>query len=148
MNIGRALRIQGELVSRILSLHSSARAFHWTHERYLAERGKNAGAETWRNAKDEGASSPLLTTPEQIEALRAYVKDFGAWSDEEIAAWSDVECNALFIQLIAGDMREAGLDNDPDESDWQEYQARAETGNCSGNIFRANDGTIYFDLTR
>ena len=72
----------------------------------VAERGENAGRDTWNNAKREGAASPLLTTPEQLDALRSYVKGFGAWDDDEIAAWDDAECNALFIQLISGDMRE------------------------------------------
>ena len=114
----------------------------------VAERGQNAGRETWNNAKEEGANSPLLTTPEQIEALREYVKDFGAWTREEIAAWTNTECNALFIQLVSGDMREGGLDNDPDDSDWAEYEKRAERGNCPSNIFRTDDGKVYYSLSR
>lgn len=109
----------------------------------IAERGVNAGKETWANAKEEGENSPLLTTSDQIDALRSYVKDFGAWSPEEIAAWSDVECNALFIQLVSGDMREAGLDSEPDDDTWSEYERRAEQGNCSGNIYRIGDKVFY-----
>ncbi len=94
-----------------------------------AERGQNAGPKTWANAKTEAAKSPLLTTPEQLEALRRYVQDFGAWSEEEIAAWDDVECNATFIQLVSGDMREAGAEGD------------------GGNSYRGDDGRVYYSLS-
>lgn len=111
-----------------------------------AERGQNAGAETWANAKREGEESPLLTTPEQIDALRDYVKDFGAWSDEEIAAWSDTECNALFIQLVSGDIREAGLDTD--SPDWAQYQKDSEKGRIAGNLYPGDDGEVYYSISR
>jgi hypothetical protein len=112
-----------------------------------AERGKHAGAETWANAKAEGAESPLLKTEEEIDALRFYVKDFGAWDDEEIAAWDSVECNALFIQLVSGDIRETGMFAG-DQWDWAEYERGAERGNWSGNLYRAGDGKIYYSLQR
>lgn len=112
----------------------------------IAERGKNAGSETWNNAKQEAVREPLLTTLEEIAALRSYVKDFGAWEDEEIAAWTKQECNALFIQLISGDIRESGLDTV--EPDWGEYEEGAEEGHYSGNLYRADDGAIYYSLSR
>jgi hypothetical protein len=108
-----------------------------------AERGDNAGRVTWNNAKAEGESSPLLITPEQLEALRDHVRGYGAWDKEEIAAWSDAECNALFIQLISGDMREAGMDEcDIEDFDWYEYQQ----GSISGRIYKGDDNQIYFYL--
>lgn len=114
----------------------------------IMERGKNAGPETWNNAVEEAKTSSLLTTEEQLEALRDYVKEFGAWSEEQIAAWSDDECNALFIQLISGDMREAGLDScDLEEFDWAEYERRSQAGQISGNIFKSDDGLIYYQLS-
>lgn len=110
-----------------------------------AERGDNAGPETWNNAKNQAPL--LLDTSEKIEALRDYVKDFGAWDSEEIAAWDDNECNALFIQLISGDMREAGMDEvDLEDFDWEEYERRAKQGTISGNIYRGDDGQIYYSL--
>jgi hypothetical protein len=108
------------------------------------ELGENAASITWNNAL---AADTLLTTPEQIEALREYVKGFGAWSREEIAAWSDKQCNALFVQLISGDLREAGFDNvELDEFDWQEYEERQQAGSISSNVFRGNDGQVYYYL--
>src|SRR5881394_389204 len=82
----------------------------------MAERGENSGRDTWNNAKTK--APVLLDTPEKIEALRDYVKGFGSWDEEEIATWDDTECNALFVQLISGDMREAGMDN-VEDFDWE-----------------------------
>ena len=113
----------------------------------IAERGLNAGRETWNNAKT--MAPMLLDTPEKIEALREYVKGFGALEDEEIAAWSDQECNALFIQLISDVMREAGMDDcDLKDFDWAAYEERAKQGQIQGNFFRGDDGQIYYQLSR
>lgn len=122
----------------ITRFFKEADAFEFSHS--IAEGGKNAGKETWQAALNEGASAPLLSTPEQLEALREYVKGFGAWSDEEISAWSEAECNALFIQLISGDMREAGLDSDPAETEWLKYEANE---NAAYNIYRSGSDVFY-----
>ena len=78
-------------------------------------------------------------------AASDYVREFGAWSEEEIAAWGPIECNALLIQLISGDIREGDLDCE--EPDWKQYEKDAENGQCSGNIFKADDGKIYYSLS-
>jgi hypothetical protein len=123
----------------ITSFFESADPFEFSASR--AERGQNAGPETWANAKREGAESPLLTTEEQFDALRDHVRGFGAWDADEIAAWDAAELNALFIQLISGDMREADLDNgDPD---WEVYEADV---NLTHNIFKGSDDRIYYYL--
>lgn len=112
-----------------------------------AERGDNAGPETWANAVRQGTDSPLLTTPEQLAALREYVEGFGAWDEEVIATWTDAECNAMFIQLVSGDLRESGLaDSFLDEFDWDEYESRAAAGTISGNIYRGSDEQVYYYL--
>lgn len=129
----------------ITDFFNNADAFQFSHS--IAEGGKTAGPDTWNAAKREGSEAPLLTTPDQLDALRLYVKDFGAWSAEEIAAWNATECNALFIQLVSGDMREADLDNEPNDKAWAEYERRSEEGNCSSNIFRSAD-RIYYSLSR
>jgi len=107
-----------------------------------AEIGDNAGVETWASACEDSKEYFLLDDDEKREDFRKYVKDFGAWSDEEIQAWDDVELNALCIQLIAGDIREADLDTD--SPDWQAYEEKAEQGQCGGRIFEGNDGNVYY----
>jgi hypothetical protein len=103
----------------------------------VAEIGNNAGKITWNNALESSEDYSPLDTPEKLEAFRDHVEGFGAWSEEEIAAWNVTECNALFVQLVSGDIREAGLD--VDNPDWDEYEA-------NDNIFQGIDGEIYYYL--
>ena len=114
----------------------------------VAERGQNAGPETWANAVREGATAPLLTTEAELDALRDWAKDFGAWSAEEIAAWSPEECNALLIQYVSGDLREmeALCIGDDGEIDWDEAERLASEGTIGGSLYRGDNGRVYFYL--
>lgn len=87
----------------------------------VAEIGQNAGRDTWNAAIEDSPDFMMLDDDEKRDAFRAYVRGFGAWSDEEIAAWSDVELNALFIQIISGDIR------------------NGETGRICGNFYYLGD---------
>lgn len=108
----------------------------------VAEIGASAGQDTWRAACEDSPDFPILDDEEKREAFRAFVRDAGAWSDDEIAEWSANELNALCIQWIAGDIREAGLDCD--SPDWDQYQQDSEAGHVAGRLFRADDGRVYF----
>lgn len=102
----------------------------------VAEIGSDAAADTWRAAMDDADDYNLLDTDEKRDAFRDHVKGFGAWEDSEIAAWSNQELNALCIQLIAGDIREAEALN------W-------DTERCGGRICRpvdSTDGEAYYYL--
>ena len=112
----------------------------------VAEIGNDAGPATWAAACDDSPANMLLDTDEKREAFKEHIRGFGAWSDEEIAAWSEVELNALFMQLISGDMREADIGPESTADDWIKYEERAHAGQCSGNIFRATDGEVYYSL--
>lgn len=107
----------------------------------VAEIGRDAGPDTWRAAVEAFDDYVLLTTDEERAAMRAYAKEFGAWTEEAIAAWSDAELNALLIQMVAGDMREAGLTPESTVTDWQAYE---DNESCSHRIFRTVAGNIYF----
>lgn len=118
-------------------------------EQYSAsvmEMGDCAGRMTWENACREARVAPILHTEEEYDAVRRYIKAFGAWSETEIANWSPEELNALVIQFIAGNMRETGLGPDSTDDDWAEYEAGASKGRFASNIFRGDDGQVYFDL--
>ena len=115
----------------------------------VAEIGATAGADTWRAAVDDSPDYMLLDDDEKREAFKGLIKGFGAWSPEEIAAWSDVELNALFLQMIAGDMREADLHAGMTAEEWQAYQEAAELGQVAGTIYGgplSTDGEIYYYL--
>ena len=105
----------------------------------VAEIGNNAGQITWQTAME--SEYGFLDTPEKLDAFRDHIQGFGAWSEDEIAAWNVTECNALFVQLVSGDIREAGLD--VDNPDWDEYEAN---DNITHNIFQGIDGEIYYYL--
>lgn len=106
----------------------------------IAERGENAARETWQNAKD--AAGSLNLDDATIEQLRDWFGEFGAWDDEERAAWSRDEVEALTLQYIAGDLRE-GQALAPNDGvagiDWAEYEELSQSGTISGNLFVHNE---------
>lgn len=101
------------------------------------ELGDDAGRITWANAKREAADAPMLTTEAQLDALRQWACDSGGWSRDEIAAWSDEECNALFIQIVAGELREleSVASDDDGEIDWTLARELWEDGRISGCLY-------------
>ena len=103
-----------------------------------AELGDNAGQITWNAALH--ADYNLIDTDDKRDALRKWAKSTVGWNAEEISAWSDNELNALFIQLISGDIREKG------SLPWEEYQAESEAGLVSGALFEGIGGGIYYYL--
>ena len=101
-----------------------------------AERGDNAGPETWHNAKD--AAPALALSPDDMTDLRRYFGEFGAWEAGEIEAWAETEIAALVLQMAAGDLRElqslapgkgvAGVN-------WRKAERLSQEGAVSGNLF-------------
>jgi len=122
--------------------------FQFSHSAY--EGGDNAGRNTWKAALD--GPRPLLSTAEELQAFRDYLPDFGAWDAEEIAAMDDNELQALFLQFIAGDVRECpaiegGRADSLDEIDWPAYEAEASAGRIPSNLCRADSGEVFYSLS-
>ena len=109
-----------------------------------AESGTNAGSDTWNAAKDDADDWHMLDDADKLDAMRAWAKSSGGWNVEEIAAFSGKELNALFIQLVSGDIRECLEWDVPDV--WAHYQELAEQGAVPSNLFKADDGQVYFYL--
>ena len=65
-----------------------------------AEGGQNAGRETWKASLAAAEATPLLDTPEKLQAMRDFALSSGGWDAEEVAAWTPQEVNALFLQWI------------------------------------------------
>lgn len=110
-----------------------------------AELGDNAAAETWSNAIDQAKARRILK-PAEREAFRDYARDFGAWDDDEISAWSAYECDALLIQMVAGDMQEAESlcpGEGPGGIDWTAYETLSQEGTVSGRVY-ASGAKVYF----
>jgi hypothetical protein len=103
-----------------------------------AELGKDAGKITWGNSLAYAEQHRLLTDEDMRDKAKAYFKGFGAWSAEEIAAWSDLHLDAMVTQYIAGNIRE--MEHFDSE---EEYQKAAEEGRCSGSLYKGDDGQWY-----
>ena len=110
----------------------------------VAEIGQDAGIATWSAACEDATDYNLLDTDEKREAFKAHIRDFGAWDSEEITEWSDTELNALFIQLVSGDMREFKDAPWFTDDEWQEYENESQAGQVSGRLFKGIDGAIYY----
>lgn len=113
----------------------------------IAERGQNAGPETWANAKTNATEAPL--TVDDPDRVRAFFGEFGAWDDEEIAGWSDAELHALVLQMAAGDLRELqslAPGDDLADVDWTEAERLAHDGTVSGRLY-AQEGKLWFDAS-
>ena len=112
-----------------------------------AELGDNAGKITWDNAVREAASTQLISETDRDE-FESWVRDFGAWSQDEIKAWSLDECNALLIQYLSGDLRELKSlcysDSDEFGIDWNEAEKLSHAGTIGGRIFKSDDSRVYF----
>lgn len=112
-----------------IDVTSLVRGDTWGFTGSVTTHGPNAGPNTWANAKREAADTPLLKTDDELDAMRQWMKETGAWDKAERDAMSDVELNALFIQLVSGDICEMGLDEcEPDEFDWDAYRGRSDGG--------------------
>lgn len=109
----------------------------------VAELGPMAGNITWRAALMN--AERLLRLPQEWrEELVDWLRGFGAWSDKELEAYTDVELKALLLQFIAGDLREAGFDYYSEEPfDWREepFDWRED---LTGRLFVGDDGKIYY----
>ena len=111
----------------------------------VAEIGANAARITWDNAKQQAKDSPLLSSEEELQALRDHVQGMGF--GEEVQQYGADDCNALFIQLISGDMREAGMDSDDMEVfDWSQYEIDCQAGQLAGRIQQWDNGRIGYYL--
>lgn len=109
----------------------------------VAEIGRDAGKATWKAACDDSEDFMFIDTDEKREAWRAQVKSMGDWSDDEIAAWSAVELNALFIQEVSACMREMGMDRPGWAVDWAEVEQLQNEGVYSSRIYRGESDVFY-----
>lgn len=112
--------------------------FALSHSRM--EGGQDAGRNTWNASKEQADETPLLDTKEKLQAMRDFARSSGGWDKEEIAAWDSRELNALFLQWIAGDVRQLpaklgditfserqdGWYRENDAYEWGPYESRTE----------------------
>ena len=122
----------------VTRLITDADPFAFSHS--IAEGGKNAGPDTWANAKAEATERPLEI--DDREGVKEFFAGFGAWERDEIAAWTDAELDALVLQYASADLREVqslcpgdGLG----DIDWAEAEELAQAGTINGALFASDD---------
>lgn len=69
------------------------------------ELGDDAGKVTWANCMAFAEEHPL-TTDANRQDIRDHFAEYGAWDEQEIEAWTDVELSALVWQEAAASARE------------------------------------------
>ena len=127
----------------ITDFFENARPKHYSASCH--ELGDKAADITWTRAMESPYN--YIDTEGKRAEFRAYVKTFGDWDQTEIDAWSHTELNALFIQLISGDMREAcAYDDETGTMDWEQYEKDSKAGQCGGNLFRGVDGQVWYQF--
>jgi hypothetical protein len=107
----------------------------------IAEIGRDAARDTWQAALDDSADFQLLTTDAQRDEFKAHMQAMGFSEADNFATWTNEALNALCIQLVSGTMREMGNPEDWDSDDWSRYEADE---NCCHEIFKGDDGQIYY----
>jgi hypothetical protein len=114
----------------------------------IAEYGScSVAKETFNNSCELAREEPPLRTVAELEALIDHLTRAGFSESPELRDRPLYELNALFIQLVMGDMREMG-DPDPTPeglSDPDLLEAQME-GRCPSNIYAGDDGRIYYYL--
>lgn len=90
----------------------------------------DAGKYTWNKAL-EASDDWMFVTDDNRDDIERWVREFGAWDREEIEGWSDKHLNALLLQFIAGDVREA---QDPD----------FDPETAGGRAMQGDDGRWYY----
>jgi hypothetical protein len=109
----------------------------------VAEMGAHAGAITWTASCAASIHHPLLDDAEKRGAFAEWVDGTGFDGASDLC---NTELNALFLQWIAGDLREMGADSDTSGIDWSHVAKMQEEGAYPSNIFQGDDGKVYFSL--
>lgn len=107
------------------------------------EHGPDAGRITWNNARDAVKEFCYLDTKAKLDAMRWHLVHMGFSGADDVKDAD--ELNALFLQLVAGDIREVP-DMDSSCWDWDAYRGLAESGAVGGRFYRGDDGDVYYYL--
>lgn len=112
----------------------------------VAEIGPHAGRDTFAAAKEDALE--LFGDQYDRAEFTYHIREFSAWSDEEIEAWSDEEVAAIILQFISGDMRECEFAGwpEPFTSEWWPlYMAACNEGTLAWR-FGGYENTVWYYL--
>jgi hypothetical protein len=120
----------------------------------VANLGSNAGSITWNNSLS-ASDGALLTSDEDCQETRDWIRSFGAWSDDEINSWTKTELEALILQDAASRINEIveiyEMDYECEDLSLVEIVEVVSTDedyrdSLSGNVF-VNDDELYITIS-
>jgi hypothetical protein len=113
----------------------------------VVELGDNAGRITWQNSIDAVKEFNPLPDDAALQEFRDWLRPWGGWSDDEIAAMSDEHLRALCAQWIASEWRECfKWPEHADGPDWAFYEPMASDGRCPSSFYRDDAGRIFWSM--
>lgn len=105
--------------------------------------GEDVADITWSAALEYAEVLPnFFDTEEKEAAFRQHVEDMGFGSYDDLDTWGLMDLAALFLQLVAAEMVEAGFD--PQNPDW-DLLANHEGCHIFGG-HHSTDGEAYYAL--
>lgn len=105
----------------------------------MAELGNDAGRVTWDNSCDLADRLPgFLETEDALQEVRDHIKSYGAWDEEEIAAFTPRDLRAFIVQEVMAEIRHLEEHGEIDLEDFTEEEFREATENEGGRLFRGD----------
>ena len=117
----------------------------WELSHSPAEGGWTSGRDCWKASQKAADEHCLLDNEDKLQAMRDFAISSGGWTETEIERWTPTEVNALFLQWVAGDIRQLGADS-LDEIDWDKASGLQREGVVSINLYKGDDGRFYYYL--
>lgn len=77
--------------------------------------------------------------------MRDFARSSGGWTKAEIERFTPTKVNALFLQLVAGDIRQLGADS-LDEIDWNKAEELQSEWQAPSSLYKGDDGRVYYYL--
>lgn len=122
-------------VTEIVRLHleHNPRAFFCSGS--IMEHGMNAGEITWRNSCEVSERLNVCDTEEKREAIRDHIREYGAWEDEEIDGYTDIELGAFVVQETMSEIRRLEEHEGIDLTCFTEEEFMDATENTGGRLY-------------
>ena len=117
----------------------------WDLSHSASEGGWTSARDCWQASMLAAEEHQLLDDEEKLQGMRDFARSSGGWTKTEIERWTPTEVNALFLQWIAGDIRQLGADS-LGEINWTEAKELQREGQAPSNLYKGDNGRVYFYL--
>lgn len=117
----------------------------WELSHSAAEGGLTSKKDCWIASLAAAKEHCLLDTEEKLQAMRDFARSSFGCTREEIEGFMPKHLNALFLQSIASYTRELGA-NSIVEIDWAKAEKMKREGQAPSNLYKGDNGRVYFYL--